>query len=393
MEFGISHLLPFAVFIIAGMINSEVSDGQKIIDQVLWQKGSGSYNNYRIPSVLVTKKGTILAFCEGREGGDSGDINILMKSSRDNGKTWSKEFVVWDDGQNTCGNPCSVEDMETGRIWLILTWNNGKDTESAIINKKSINTRLPYSCYSDDDGATWSKPVQMPSTCKDPSWGWYATGPGIGIQLRNGQYKGRLVIPCDNSYDDPDNKLKNIPSGYGYGSHVLLSDDHGKMWRMGRLIKPGCNECQVAELSDGRLLMNMRSYNSKYCRAVSISSDGGETWSEIQHDFQLVEPVCQASILDYGDYLGKMMHIFTNPAVTSDRTHMTIRASFDDCKSWSNSRLIYSGPSAYSCLAKLKNRNIAIFFECGKKSAYETLRFISFQPKELFQPGLLIPGE
>ena len=161
---------------------------------------------------------------------------------------------------------------------------------------------------------------------------------------------------------------------------------------MGQIIKPGCNECEVAELSDGKLIMNMRSYNNKYCRAISISSDGGETWSEIKNDFQLVESVCQASLLSYGDYKGKKLYLFSNPAVPSDRTHMTIKISFDDCKSWSNSRLIFEGPSAYSCLAKLKNQNIAIFFECGNKSAYETLRFISFQPGDLFQPGVLIPG-
>ena len=390
MKIKILNLLLLPVIIIMGIFNPQHSFGQKRVDQVLWQQGTGAYKNYRIPSILVTKSGTILAFCEGREGGDSGDINILMKRSGDNGKTWSKETIIWDDGQNTCGNPCAVEDAETGRIWLFLTWNNGKDSESNIINKKSIDTRLPYSCFSDNDGISWSQPVRMPASCKDPLWGWYATGPGIGIQIRTGKYKGRLVIPCDNSYDDKDSKLRVGP--YGYGSHVLISDDHGKTWKMGQIIKPGCNECQVAELSDGKLIMNMRSYNNKFCRAISISSDGGETWSEIRHDFQLTESICQASLLAYGDYKGKVLFLFSNPAVTSDRTHMTVKTSFDDCKNWSNSRLIFEGPSAYSCLTKLKNKDIAIFFECGKKSAYETLRFISFHPKELFQPGVLIPA-
>jgi sialidase-1 len=390
MKIKFLNLLLLPVIIIMEIFNPEHSFGQKRVDQVLWQQGNGAYNNYRIPSILVTKSGTILAFCEGRDGGDSGDINILMKRSGDNGKTWSKETIIWDDGQNTCGNPCSVEDAETGRIWLFLTWNNGKDSENNMIIKKSIDTRIPYSCYSDDDGVSWSKPEKMPSFCKDPSWGWYATGPGIGIQLKNGRYRGRLVIPANHSYDDPGAKVRSGP--YGYGSHVLLSDNHGKTWRMGQQIKPDCNESQVAELSDGNLIMNMRSYNNKFCRAISISSDGGETWSEIRHDFQLTESICQASILAYGDYKGKVLFLFTNPAVTSDRTHMTVKTSFDDCKSWSNSRLIFEGPSAYSCLTKLKNNDIGIFFECGKKSAYETLRFISFQPKELFLPGVLIPA-
>lgn len=361
--------------------------GQVIIDQVLWKKGAGKYNNYRIPSIILTVKGTLLAFCEGREGGDSGDIDILMKSSGDNGKTWSEEKIIWDDDRNTCGNPCPVIDEETGRIWLLLTWNNGQDSESEIINKTSNDTRLPYSCYSDDDGMTWSVPVRLES-CKEPSWGWYATGPGVGIQLKNGKYKGRLVIPANHSYDDPSGQIRNGP--YSYGSHVLISDDHGKSWEMSQPIKPGCNESQVAELSDGKLIINMRSYNNKYCRAISFSSDGGKIWSEIQHDLQLVESICQASILAYGNYKGKGIHIFTNPAVTNGRTHITIKVSFDDCKNWSNSKLIFPGPSAYSCLVKLKNQQIGILFECGQKTAYETLRFISVQPQEIFKPGILV---
>ncbi|MCE5345814.1 MAG: glycoside hydrolase [Bacteroidales bacterium] len=389
MKLSHFNYLLIPVIIIAGMAKTEIASGQKITDRTLWKEGTGKYNNYRIPSVIVTKKGTVLAFCEGREGGDSGDIDLLMKRSGDNGKTWSNEIVIWDDGKNTCGNPCVVEDDETGRILLILTWNNGKDNESDIIGKRSIDTRLPYICYSDDDGQTWSVPSKMPSACKEPSWGWYATGPGIGIQLSNGKHKGRLIIPANHSYDDPDSKSGIGP--YGYGSHVLISDDHGKTWKMSRLIFPGCNESQVAELSDGSLIMNMRSYNNRKCRAVSFSSDGGETWAEIQHDPQLVESICQASILAYGDYKGKRMYLFANPAVTSGRTHMTVRVSFDDCKSWSNSRLIYPGPSAYSCLVKLKDRRVGVFFECGEKSPYETLRFISFQPQELFQQNVVIP--
>lgn len=362
------------------------TSAQKVRKQVLWKQGTGNYNNYRIPSVIVTLKGTVLAFCEGREGGDSGDIDILLKRSRDNGKTWSDATVVWNDDTNTCGNPCPVVDAETGRIWLFLTWNNGKDSEGKIIDKTAKDTRIPYLCFSDDDGATWSAPVRM-ETLKDPSWGWYATGPGVGIQVKNGKYKGRLVIPANHSYDDPEGKIRNGP--YGYGSHVLISDDHGVSWRMGQPIKPGCNESQITELSEGTLVMNMRSYNNKYCRAVSFSNDGGEIWSAIQHDPQLVESVCQASIIWYGNLNGKQLHVFSNPAVPSGRTHMTIKTSFDDCKSWSNSKLVCQGPSAYSCLVKLNNGRIGLFYECGQKSAYETLKFLSFQVKELFTPGML----
>ncbi len=355
---------------------------------VLWAQGSGKYNNYRIPSVVVTPKGTVLAFCEAREAGDTGDIDILLKRSSDNGKTWSDEIVVWSDSTNTCGNPCPVVDKETGRIWLFTSWNDGEDDETEIIHKTGKSARLPYSCYSDDDGLTWSVHVDMSETCRDTSWGWYATGPGIGIQVQNGAYKGRLIIPANHSYDDPNGNIRKGP--FGYGAHVLFSDDHGKTWQMSEPIKPGCNESQIVELSDGSLLMNMRSYNEKYSRALSYSKDGGKTWSKIEHDYQLVESKCQASILNFGQNNGKTIHLFSNPAVSVGRTAMTVKTSFDDCESWSNSKMIYAGPSAYSCLVKLPNEKVGLFFEAGEKRPYEKLVFVAFNPKELFNEGTLL---
>ena len=130
--------------------------------------------------------------------------------------------------------------------------------------------------------------------------------------------------------------------------------------------------------------MNMRSYNNQFSRAYSISNDGGYSWSKIKHDYQLVESKCQASILNYGMFNKKNMYLFSNPAVPIGRTNMTIKTSFDNCKTWINSKVIHSGPSAYSCLTKLPNGNIGIFYEGGKTSAYEKMIFISFKPDALF---------
>ncbi|MFV0268423.1 MAG: exo-alpha-sialidase [Draconibacterium sp.] len=383
---AIKGLLPLLIF---GFLFQSFSGKKKNIQQtVLWEQGKGKYNNYRIPSIITTTKGTLLAFCEGREAGDAGDIDLLLKRSEDNGKTWSNEQIVWNDAQNTCGNPCPVVDESTGRIWLFLTWNKGEDHESAIIHKTSSSPRIPYACYSDDDGKTWSEPLNLDKPCRDDSWGWYATGPGIGIQIKIGPHSGRLVIPANHSYDDPEGNIRKGP--YGYGAHVLFSDDHGKTWQKSETIKPGCNESQVTELSDGTLIMNMRSYNDKHARAISYSKDGGETWSEIEHDYQLVESVCQASILNFGSLDKQTIHLFLNPAVTTSRTHMTLKTSFDDCKNWSNGKLIYAGPSAYSCLTKLSNGKVGMFIEAGEKNAYEKMVFLAFDLKELFTAGSLL---
>ena len=354
---------------------------------VLWKQGEGKYKNYRIPSIITTKNGTILAFCEGREAGDTGNIDVLIKRSNDNGKTWSKTSVVWDDELNTCGNPTPVQDEITGRIWLFMTWNNGKDDETQIINKTSISRRLPYLSYSDDDGLTWSKPKNMSNSCSKEEWGWYATGPGVGIQIKNGSYKGRLVVPANHSYDDKNGNIRNGP--YNYGAHSIYSDDNGETWSISESIKPGCNESQLVEIDDGNLLINMRSYNDKNSRAIAVSNNGGSSWSEIKHDLSLVESRCQASIINYGLYNNNNVHLFSNPSVPNGRYNMTVKVSYDECKTWANSVLIHPGPSAYSCLSRLPDGNIGIFYERGIKHPYEELVFQSISPEMIISKNIL----
>ncbi len=355
-----------------------------LAQQVLWSRSDTTYNNFRIPSLIVTEKGTVLAFAEGRDGGDSGDIDILLKRSEDGGRSWSKQLVVWDDGANTCGNPCPVVDRTSGRIILLMTWNLGSDSEDRIIRKNSMDTRKPYICYSDDDGLTWTEPEDLSSSCKDPLWGWYATGPGVGIQMKSDKYRDRLIIPANHSYD-VQTESEAIRGGYGYGSHVIYSDDGGISWTHSEKITPGCNESQVVELSNGDLMINMRSYNKKGCRAIARSQDGGATWSDIKHDPQLVESVCQASLIEYGSYQGKVGYLFSNPAVASGRSHMTIKASQDECHTWSKGILIHEGPAAYSCLTVLPDGSIGLLYEAGEKDPYEFLLFKAFEAGDLFR--------
>jgi len=358
------------------------SKNQRSKKTALYYIGMPGYNRYRIPSLIVTKQGTLLAFCEGRTGGDSGDIDTLVRRSEDGGTTWSKNQVVWSDSSNTFGNPCPVVDYSTGRIYLLSTWNLGTDNESQIISWKSKDVRHPYVCYSDDDGKSWSKPVCISDTARLDDWRWYATGPGTGIQIKRGKYAGRLIIPCDHSYTETrDNVFKRF-NKYGYGSHVIYSDDHGGTWQISKPITPGCNENQVVELSDGSLMMNMRSYSGKQCRAVSISKDGGQNWSEITNDPALIEPVCQAGMIAY-NYANNNLILFSNPADKKSRVRMTVRLSFDDGRTWPVSKVLHEGPAAYSCLAVLENGEIACFYEAGDKSPYESMIFEKFTLERL----------
>ncbi len=354
-------------------------EAAELRQQELFAAGQDGYRSYRIPSLIVTKKGSLLAFCEGRKNNaaDSGDIDLLVKRSSDDGRTWSPQKVIWDDGPNTCGNPCAVVDQKTGTIWLLATHNPGTASEKQITAKKVPAERSVWLLQSKDDGQTWSTPSNITGTVKDPSWGWYATGPGIGIQVEYGRYKGRLVVPCDHSCNDP-TALEETPVR---GSHVIHSDDHGKTWRLGGVVRPDMNECQVVELADrkGTLFLSMRNYLNQNRRAHSISQDGGQTWRQATPDAQIQDPVCQASILRYNWPRKKQPGriLFSNPASTR-RQNMTVRLSEDDGKSWTKSRVLHPGACAYSCLAQLTDRTIGCLYECGVTNAYERIAFAQF---------------
>ena len=333
------------------------------VQSALFTAGEGGYHTYRIPSLIVGPKGTVLAFCEGRKNsrGDTGDIDLVLKRSRDGGKTWGETQVVWDDGPNTCGNPCPVVDARTGTIWLLLTHNLRGDTEAKIVSGKSTGSRTVWITKSTDDGATWAKPVEITKDVKKPDWTWYATGPGVGIQLKS----GRLLIPCDSKSE----------MGKVRESHVIYSDDGGKIWKLGGVVGPDCNECQAVELADGSVMLNMRSFRGTNRRLVAISKDGGETFAKPVEDQALIEPVCQASILRIPGEKGGIL--FSNPASTK-REKLTVRLSTDDGKTWPHAKVLHPGPAAYSCLTVLPDGDLACLYERGDKNPYETITLARF---------------
>ncbi len=343
-------------------------DRAPAVDQIpVFIVGQDGYHTYRIPSVIVTSKGTVLAFCEGRKSGrgDTGDIDLLLKRSSDGGRTWSKAQVVWDEGENVCGNPCPVIDRDTGTIWLLLTHNLREDTEVKIVDGTSKASRTCWVSKGTDDGVAWARPVEITRDVKRPDWSWYATGPGVGIQTK----AGRLVIPCDNK----------VLGAKARQSHVIYSDDHGASWKLGGVVGPQCNESQIAELTDGRLMLNMRSYEANKRRLVATSADDGLTFTKPVEDEALIEPVCQASILRYSGLRANERNIilFSNPASTK-REKLTVRASFDDGKTWPAANLLHGGPAAYSCLTVLPGGTIGCLYERGTDSPYETITFARF---------------
>jgi len=349
----------------------------------LWESGEDGYHTYRIPALVQTNSGTLLAFCEGRRNSrsDSGDIDMLLKRSEDGGKTWSEQQVVWDEALNTCGNPCPVVDRETGDIWLLMTWNFGIGRETKIQMGYGRDSRRVFVTVSRDDGITWSVPREITQDVKKPRWNWYATGPGAGIQIENGPYKGRLVIPCDH------NEIGK--KRYRY-AHVIFSDDHGETWELGgRSPEEKVNECEVVELTGGRLMLNMRNYGRvNPVRQVAISDDGGMTWKDQRFDDALIEPVCQATIRRYtwpGDKSENII-LFANPAHTTKRRNMTVRLSYDEGMTWLVSRVLWEGPCAYSCLETFQDGSIGCLYESGEENPYEAITFAQFTLDWLTKP-------
>ncbi|MFA7390233.1 MAG: sialidase family protein [Proteiniphilum sp.] len=329
----------------------------------IFRASTEGYSCFRIPAVVKSKKQTLLAFAEGRKRNckDEGDIDLVLRRSTDNGKSWSPLIMVWDDRDNTCGNPSPVVDPETGRIHLLMTWNLGEDNIGEINAGTSTDTRRVYHSYSDDDGLTWSTPREITSMAKESSWGWYATGPCHGIILTREPYRGRIVIPCD---------YIEVGVGRRQYSHVIYSDDKGITWHIGGKSEGG-NESTVAELPDGRLILNMR--NSSPFRTVAYSSDGGATWSASRQDYALPDPRCQGSILSHTANDRQCLY-FSN-AASSTRINMTLRESSSDGTAWERSHLIYSGPSAYSDITGITEQEIGILYENGVNTPYERISF------------------
>lgn len=329
-------------------------------------KGTNGYHSYRIPALIVAKNGTLLAFSEGRKNSlsDHGDVDLVLRRSHDNGGTWQQLQLVYEEGDTTkitIGNPCPVLDRRTGRIWLPFC----RDNNDILMT------------FSDDAGQTWAKPRVITESVKKPAWGWYATGPGVGIQLAGGPHAGRLAIPCDHR--------ERLGGKWVMLSHVFYSDDHGRSWQLGGSVARHTDECQIVEMAGGTLMINMRNYWGRTgkrperdkMRAVAVSRDGGATWGPLRFDKTLVEPICQASFLRYSTSAngGRNRLLFANPASPKTRQRLTIRLSYDEGRRWPVARVLHRGPSAYSSLAVLPDGTVGCLYEGGKRDAYEKILF------------------
>lgn len=335
--------------------------------------GQEGYPAYRIPALISTPRGALLAFAEGRAHlGDHAENDIVLKRSLDGGKTWGPLQVVHEDGSNSLGNPTGVVVRDTGRVLLMYQrYAAGFDEHQAEPGLDGPRICRTFTQHSDDDGIRWSTPVEVTAQVKRPvEVTSTATGPGIGIQLIRGRHAGRILMPFNQG-----------PYGR-WKVYAVISDDQGKSWGYGETAPEGAaghaNEVQFVELSDGSVMLNARNQGGgEKIRKVSVSRDGGESWSATRHDPTLIEPVCQASLLRHpgrGDPSTEVL-LFSNPATQAGRTNGTVRLSRDEGKTWPMSRVLYPGGFAYSCLTTVPDGSVACLFERDGYQAISLARF------------------
>ncbi|MEV0317914.1 sialidase family protein [Streptomyces sp. NPDC050658] len=343
---------------------------------VPFRAGREGYASFRIPAVVRTNSGTLLAFCEGRVGSqeDFGNIDVVLKRSTDGGRTWGPLQVAAKNGADLAGNPAPVV-LATGRVLLVHVRNAAAATEDAIRRGKvsAANGRRIWVQHSDDDGLTWSAAREITSQVKKASWRWYATTPGHALQTS----AGRIVVPANHSL--PPAGTDNGTEGRYNGGHCLLSDDLGRNWRIGYIDDNtdgyvNVNETTAAELPDGRLYFNTRNDSpSPGTRADAHSRDGGQTLVRpFRPQAGLVGPVVECSVLQLRtpDVL-----LFSGPADPGFRALMTVRRSRDGGTTWQDAYTVDGLPAAYSDLVRVDDDTVGLLYETGDFSAYETITF------------------
>ena len=358
-----------------------------LVETVVFQNGEGGYKCYRIPAIVRAPNGELLALAEGRvtDCGDFGDVDIVMRSSTDGGKTWGAVNRAADYGQFQVGNPAPVFDLTdpkypNGRLFLV--YNTGTASEADVRAGRAI--REVWYVTSTNNGESWSEPVNITTQVNRPNkpdmnpaytfyedWRSYANTPGHALQLTQGARKGRIFVAANHSAGPPQPQFRD------YRAHGFFSDNHGKTWQLSNtILYPGGNESTAAETGDGGVLMNIRDQSgSVKNRLLAYSSDGGKSWEAVRVAQDLPDPVCQGSIINYKTPAGQNVLLFSNANSQTKREKLTVRVSPDDGKSWSAGKEIYAGSAAYSDLVVQSDGRIGVLYE---KDNYTKIVYAEF---------------
>ena len=352
----------------------------------LFEAKRGGYALYRIPGIVVTRRNTVITYAEARRhtGSDWDDIDIVLRRGADGGRSFGGPFLL----PRVAGverNPVANERKQGQPEWR--TFNN-----PAAIAARDGRVHLIYCAEymrvfytrSDNDGKSFTKPVEITSALEPLrakyAWRVVATGPGHGIELKN----GRLLVPV---------WIALGTQGNGHGPAVnttIYSDDRGRAWHAGEIAIPDTaefptpNETTVIERAGGGVTMNVRTGSSRNRRTISTSPDGASQWSQPHFDETLTDPNCAAGLLRIPQKQGPTLWAFSNPDSTTradgkvqpskDRRNLTLRLSRDEGASWTTVRVLEPGPSAYSDLAVLGDGTILCYYEAKNSGGASVLR-------------------
>ncbi len=322
----------------------------------VFASGEDGFNTYRIPALIRTSKGSLVAFAEARASqADAANNAIVTKTSADGGLTWGKIAVCQSPTQMPSGgslnNPCVIENR-AGKL-VVHFQQYPKDTHEfdVIAGLEGPKVVRGFQTESGDGGQTWSTPNDITKEIKPPEAVTIASGPGVGIRLVRGKHKNRLVMPY------------NYRVGNRWWVYCAISDDGGRHWKRGaRVEQPdemNANEVQVVELTSGDILLNARNQAKRKERCVALSHDGGSTFSPAAFDSRLIDPVCQGSLIR----LENGVLAFSNPAHTTKRENGTIRFSWDEGRTWPSATVIEPGSFQYSSMVALPENRVGILYE------------------------------
>ncbi len=337
--------------------------------------GWDGVNTYRIPALVRTNAGTLIAAYDARRLNASdlpGNIDVACSRSFDGGKTWKPmqaaiDIKGEDEAKEGVGDPSILVDPQTGRIWIAALWaHNGKSLWQSEPGLKPETSGQLILSYSDDDGATWSEPRNITAeVAPDMNWRILFQGPGSGIVTR----KGTLVFPA-----------QYLDENKGFFSTIVWSDDHGETWHVGTGAKRSTCEAQIVELNDGSIMINMRNYGTNvFARSVATTNDFGKTWSQEEEMSQTLPcPICQASLIRVKSTIDgddSNLLAFMNPNSPKRRINMTLKLSEDEGKTWPRALTLYRPDCyGYSSIVKIDADTIGTLYETAGGLIYQTVK-------------------
>ena len=331
--------------------------------------GDDGSASFRIPGLVTTNYGTLLGVYDVRYNSSvdlQERVDIGLSRSTDKGQTWEKMRIPMSFGeegglpssQNGVGDPSILVDEKSNTVWVVAAWCHGMGNQRSWWSShqgmdKYITAQLML-VKSEDDGKTWSRPINITSQVKKSEWFFLLQGPGRGITMSD----GTLVFP-----------IQFIDETRVPNAGIMYSKDNGKSWNIHNLARTNTTESQVVEIEPGVLMLNMRD-NRGGSRAVSITNDLGRTWTEHSSSRKaLREPVCMASIINVkaeDNVLGKDLLIFSNPDTTSGRNHITIKVSLDKGATWLPEHQVMLDENegwGYTCLTLVDKETVGILYE------------------------------